>query len=146
MPLAPLLLSDNPVLLGQYSTGASASPGAAEGNPSFVLLADIESWLATNLFYSPPSFAHNYLALVSQGVSATFTLDGAPIDAAHFPGLSSRSLNQAFIEFVVPVGGGSHSVSSNATFGTTIYGYDLGAAYNCSGGRDLARWQIRPGE
>jgi hypothetical protein len=126
----------NPVTFPYATTNPCPYAGTANdsqciGDANMTLAVPTAQYLSEYTFYTPTSYAYNYVDVLAPMGSA-ITLDGAAISPALVAiGGGTYGLSQIQIQ------PGVHSMSGNKPFGITLYGYDYAISYTCVGGLNL---------
>ncbi|MFW5741536.1 MAG: IgGFc-binding protein, partial [Myxococcota bacterium] len=110
----------NPVMVGQYLLGqAYPEPDASRGDPAMTVLVPFEQFRDNYIFVAPSSYnpdnnGQSYVQVVrSPGVA--LSLDGNPVDVA-WASVGGREVG------VLPVPGGTHTMTAAEPFGLVAYG------------------------
>lgn len=157
-----LLEASNPVSMGQYMVGAdypgpaggcssdaafpapaldrelcaipssdSCSGHQAIGDPAFLLNVPQAQYRNDYTVLVPDDYLEDYLSVVAP-VDAEIFLDGvAQVGASQVVGSSG------WVVWTIPVAGGVHRITSQASFGLNVYGYDCTVSYAYPGGLNL---------
>jgi len=125
----------DPVTFPRATTNACPFAGGATdaeclGDASMTLAVPTAQYLTDYTFYTPSSYAYDYVDVIAPMGDAVL-LDGAAIPALTAIGAGTFGLAQ------IPVTAGVHTMSGAQPFGITLYGYDYAISYSCVGGLDL---------
>ena len=128
------IISDQPITVARYSTGAAAD-GSASGQ--LMMLVTPSDEFSTDYIVTTPAggFYINYVNVVaSDAALGSIKLDGASIPTSRFVPLASSSLFGAQIE----VSPGTHRLSGQLPFDAYLYGFAQNDAYGYNGGMTFA--------
>ena len=141
------ITATGPILVGHYLQGSNYpnysphsqcggggpfDPGTGIGDPAFTLVVPSDQYLEDYLFLTPDKYSDDYINITApQGTM--ILLDGAPVTQALQPvaGPSGMGVLQ------LPIADGVHTVTGDAPFGLTVYGYDCDVSYAYPGGLRL---------
>ncbi len=123
------------VMVAQYLQGQFATmPEAARGDPAITLLVPSEQFRRDYTFILPTSYnagtnGQNYV-LVTRPPGLAITVDGAPISGTF------RPVGESEIG-VIPLSGGTHTMSADGEFGIITYGLGSFTSYATPAGLNL---------
>jgi hypothetical protein len=130
------------ILLGHYMTGSNYPGFTAEcnegstpsgiGDPAMTLGVPVEQYLKSYSVLIPPGYSSNFVNVIVP-IGSTASIDGVPIDETSYIHIGSTGYRLAQ-EQVEP---GVHSVTGDAAFGLTAYGYACDVSYAYPGGLKL---------
>ena len=126
----------NAILVAQYLRGQYATdPAAARGDPAMTVLVPAEQYRADYTFILPSSYnsgtnGQNHIMLV-RPTGLDIILDNAPLTAS-WQQIGDREIA------VVPLDGGTHTVSAADPFGLIAYGLGSFTSYATPAGLDFA--------
>jgi PKD repeat protein/starvation-inducible outer membrane lipoprotein len=126
-----VVTASGPLLVAQYSNSSNFDRQESS-DPFMSVVPPVEQYLSEYTVNTPASgFAVNYINVVAPAASVgRITLDGAVIDASLFTAIGATGFSGA----QVPVGAGAHTLSDDAPFGVTVYGFDRYESYGYPGG------------
>lgn len=123
------------VLVAQYLRGQQARvPEAPRGDPALTVLVPSEQFRQDYTFilptsYNPGTNGQNFV-LVTRPPGLSILVDGAPISASFLP-IAGSEIG------VVPLSGGTHTMSSDGRFGLVSYGLGSYTSYATPAGLNL---------
>lgn len=136
------LVSDKPVLVGQYLEGASVlSEGKAVGDPSMSTTPPSEQYRKTYLFTAPTTYIVNFANVVAPE-GASVEVDGKTVPSSAFTAIGSSKFGVARVQLDADTS--VHTLDADEEVGLTVYGYGLYTSYMYPGGADLERITIPP--
>jgi hypothetical protein len=112
----------------------SAARNKQEGDPSLSATIAVEQYRLKYVFLAPDDYDINY-ADVAAPMSATLTLDGAPVTAA--PARVGGTGYGVFRIQLTSGNSGAHTLTSDQPVGLQVLGYGLYTSYQYPGGLDL---------
>ena len=131
---------------GGLSTGTSCvddsacSPNDANiGDPDFLIGVPIDQFRSDYVFLVPGKYSHSYINLVAEA-SAQITLDGNLLDPGNLHPVGSGAWSVARL----PLGVGSHTVTSDRKVGISVYGWDRYVSYSYPGGMNVETLKAYP--
>ena len=122
-------------MVTQYLVGQFASePEADRGDPAMVVLPPEEQYRNDYTFVTPTSYnasteGQSFLLIV-RPPSLPITLDGSDVGGTFTP-IAGREVA------IVPVEGGTHTMSAGDTFGVIVFGMGQFTSYAYPAGLDL---------
>lgn len=128
------------IMVGQFMLGQYyPEPDAQRGDPAMTVLVPAEQYRADYTFSTPTSYradtnGQSYV-LVVRPPELELTLDGAPVTTTWQP-VGGQEIG------IVPLGGGTHSMSGELPFGMIAYGLGSFTSYAYPAGLNLE--QITP--
>ncbi len=128
------ITSTHPVLVAQYSHGATSDGAAAD--PFMVLVPPTEQFLTRYVLTTPTSgFERHYLnVVVPDAALGAVLLDGVAVPAARFTPIGTSGFSGAQLH----ISAGVHQLSASLAFGVTVYGYAPRDGYGAPGGMGQA--------
>ena len=141
------IVATEPVLVGHYLQGSNypgyqpnsvcGGGGLFEdhtgiGDPAFTLVVPTDQFLDTYVFLTPDKYSDDFINLTAP-MGTSFLLDGAPVTGVltPIPGPEGMGVYQ------LSIADGVHTVTGDAPFGLTVYGYDCDVSYAYPGGLRL---------
>ncbi len=122
-------------LVGQDYAGRGTSGEGGMGDPAMSLAIPSDQFRTSYAFLAPTTFEQNYVN-VTAPMSATITLDGAPVTDFTPIGTTGFGVAQ------VSITGGAHQIEGSAAFGIVVYGFGSYTSYMYPGGLDLEEINI----
>lgn len=119
-----LVLATHPVLVAQMMTSSQMvmEGGGDQGDPLLMIIPPVSRFGGEVVFQVPSTFANNYVNIAA-GPAAVVKLDGGAVEMqVGVPGHPWQFVRKS-------VGAGVHTLSGNAPFGATLYGWSKGASY-----------------
>jgi RHS repeat-associated protein len=129
------IVSDQPVLVVQYSNGTSFDGVTAD--PFMIVVPPIEQYRAayTVTTVQPTYFLINFInVVIPTSAKGTLQLDGAIVASSAFTDVAGSDFSTAQLS----VGTGAHRLVSNVPFGVFVYGFASFDGYGYTGGIALA--------
>ena len=129
------IVSDQPVLVVQYSNGTSFDGVTAD--PFMIVVPPIEQYRAayTVTTVQPNYFLINFInVVIPTSAKSTLQMDGTAVASSLFTDVVGSDFSTAQLS----VGTGSHRLVSNVPFGVFVYGYASFDGYGYTGGIALA--------
>lgn len=128
-----------PLAVAQFMVGQNYSnlnPGAgAPGDPAMSLAVPVEQYRKSYLFLTPGTYEKSYVNVIAlrgeENTGTEIILDGKPVTGFTRIGDSGYSVAK------VAVAGGAHAISSEESFGISVYGVGSYTSYMYPGGLDL---------
>jgi hypothetical protein len=123
------------IQVSQYLRGQFATrPESARGDPALTVLVPAEQYRSDYTFilpssYNPGTNGQNHL-LVVRPPGVALTLDGAPVTASWQP-IGGREIA------VIPLAGGTHTITGTEPFGLVAYGLGSFTSYATPAGLNL---------
>ena len=140
------IISDKPVLVGQYIMGGVLTRGEPNlftglgdtplGDPAFMIVPPEEQYSKRYIFLTPAGYNNDFLNVtIEAGYEGTITLDGGPPTYAtpwfNIPGTSYRGAR-------ISLSPGAHIIEADTTMMIQMYGYDnTWASYAAVAGQNL---------
>lgn len=135
------IAGDYPIAVAQIFAGEDAtSGGAAQGDPSLILLPPVEQWRSEYTVQAAPGLADNFLAISIDSTKVlSVSVDGTSVTGfASVTGTNFQTVNY-------PVSVGVHTIqvapkpgqTSVPGAGVVVYGFDSYVSYGYTGGLDL---------
>lgn len=121
---------DHPIAVTQFMVGQQAT-NSTMGDPSMILAVPRLQYRDSYSFTTPTTIAKNYINVV-RPLGAEVLLNDSPVTAT-WTQLSDVEIAQ------IEIPGGTHTITSNAKIGVTVYGYDETVSYGYPAGMDLTR-------
>jgi len=109
--------------------GEMGSECAPIGDPTLILVAPAEQWLADYVFLTPPKYAENYITIVAEP-NTVVTMDGATVPDASFSAIPGTT----YRVYRGPVSEGVHVLSATKAVSVIAYGYDDDVSYGYPAG------------
>jgi gliding motility-associated-like protein len=133
-----VISSDEPILVAQYFTTQGCSGNPNPGDPEMIYLNPIEQTISNVTLFSSPFFQINYHGLnvvVKTGGTAlsSMRLDGTNIGQLFSPVPNDPAYSYAKI----PVGFGTHTLTSDSGFNAIAFGFGNAESYGYSAGTNL---------
>ena len=125
------ILATGKVLVGQYLLSESDTDQYT-GDPSMILAIPVERFRATYPIMVPPKYAKNYVTVV-RTPGTPIQRDGAPVSASAFTPIAGGVWEIAWLELAE----GFHTITGDAAFGLSAYGYNSAASYGYPGGMTI---------
>jgi hypothetical protein len=126
--------ADHEFLLATFLFGGDrVDPSGRRGDPSMSVIASTEQYRRKYVFLAPDDYDQAH-AIIVQPLSATLTLDGAPLPPPTALGTTGFGVLR------VPLGpgnGGAHRLEASAPVGLQVTGYGAHTSYQYPGGLDL---------
>lgn len=120
--------SSNPVLVGQYLKGTSATGNL--GDPAFSIVTGLDSLLSAYAYTTPvgsAQFAENFLTIAIETASLnSLVLDGSPVDTSGFGAFGSTGFSIGSI----PVDVGAGFLEASVPFVASVQGFDSADSYH----------------
>lgn len=130
------VLADQGVMVMQYLRGQYVSePAAARGDPAVTMLVPSEQFRSDYTFilptsYNPSTMGQNFV-LVTRTPGQSILIDGTPLSGGSFNSIGGREVG------VVPLAGGTHTMTSSEPFGLITYGLGQYTSYATPAGLNL---------
>lgn len=107
-------------------------PGTCKplGDPSLIIVPPVAQWQMGHGFFVPAGFDFDYVTIVAPA-AATVSLDGVPMSSSDFTAVGPYKAAR------LPIADGIHVLTSDASVGVTIYGYDVDVSYGYAAGMNL---------
>ena len=129
--------ASRPILVGQYMHTSKGALGSrtdpAYGDPALALVYSVEQFTTTNTIISiidPVSFTGNFVNLVADASSiGSMQLDGKPIDPTEFKPIPNTRF--AYAQHILQQG--THNITCNTPFGSTLYALGPVDSYSYTG-------------
>jgi hypothetical protein len=131
MSAAALITSSSPILLVQYSQGASIDLGAAD--PSMAIVPPTSGFEASYTFLAQTGFTDFVNVVVPTATIGSFTLDGAAVSAGSFSAIPGTTYSGAQLA----VTAGPHRLAGSSPFGAIVYGFATADSYLHAAGASL---------
>ncbi|MSP15356.1 MAG: hypothetical protein EXR73_01875 [Myxococcales bacterium] len=128
------ITTDKRVLVAQYMEGQFAPGSGGTGDPAMALAVATDQYRTRYLFHAPTNYELNYVN-VTAPTGAAITLDGAPVGG--FVPVGGSGFGVAKVQLGQGVNG-NHTITGDALFGISVYGYGQYTSYWYPGGLDLA--------
>ena len=125
----------NAIMVGQYLLGQSfPEPDAARGDPAMTVLVPSEQYRQDYIFVTPSSYnagtnGQSYV-LVIRPPGVDLTLDGNPVNVTWEP-VGGKEVG------ILPVEGGTHTITGASAFGMIAYGLGSYTSYAYPAGLNL---------
>lgn len=122
------ITANNPIFVVQYSKGRNID-GQVNSDPFMMIVVPHENYSGSATFTTPNGStftSDNWINIITpnQGVGI-ITLDGVIIPNVDFTAISTTEYSGARI----PISQGSHTLSGNVAFGTSVYGFAFSNSY-----------------
>jgi RHS repeat-associated protein len=138
---ASYIVSDQPILVAQYSNGTILLPGLISfdptlGDPSMMLIPPYEQFLESYTFVTLDIFGfdnHHVNVVAPTTAIGSITLDGATIPVSSFVPISSSGFSGAQLS----LSPGTHNLAGSQPFGAHVYGFGQDVGYAYPGGMNL---------
>ncbi len=128
--------ADHGVMVAQYLRGQYVSePAAARGDPAVTTLVPSEQFRSDYTFilptsYNPTTQGQNFV-LVTRTPGQSIVIDGTPLSGGSFAPIGGYEIG------VVPLTGGTHTMTSTEPFGLVTYGLGQYTSYATPAGLNL---------
>jgi len=119
-------------MVGQNYSNMKLGTGAPN-DPAMALAVPVEQYRTSYRFLAPLSYQQNYVNVIAPP-GATVQLNGAALAKSAFSPVGSSG---KYTAAKVKIKGGTHTISSSAGFGITVYGVGAYTSYMYPGGLDL---------
>ncbi|MSP15360.1 MAG: hypothetical protein EXR73_01895 [Myxococcales bacterium] len=126
--------ANHKILVAQYMEGQDAPGSGGTGDPAMALAVATDQYRQSYLFHAPTNYETNYVN-VTAPMGATVLLDGAPVGG--FMPVGGSGFGVAKVQLGQGVNG-NHTMTGDALFGISVYGYGQYTSYWYPGGLDLA--------
>jgi hypothetical protein len=130
-----IIESNKPIMTAQYITTANSCGNTAiagNGDPEMIYLSSIEQNVNNITVYSTPNFqitSHYINIIIPKNGLTTLKIDGTyPTGAIKHPSDTS------FYYMQVSVNAGTHSIYSDSSFNSIVYGYGSAESYGYNAG------------
>ncbi|MSP15361.1 MAG: hypothetical protein EXR73_01900 [Myxococcales bacterium] len=128
------ITANHKILVVQYMESQEAPGSGGTGDPAMTLAVATDQYRQSYLFHAPTNYETNYVN-VTAPTGATVMLDGAPLGGFSPVGGSGFGVVRVQLG---PGMNGNHTMSGDAPFGISVYGYGQYTSYWYPGGLDLA--------
>jgi hypothetical protein len=128
-----LITSSSPILLVQYSQGASIDGGTAD--PSMAIVPPTSAFQSSYTFLAQSGFTDFVNVVVPTATTGSLTLDGAAVSAGSFSAITGTTYSGAQLALIP----GPHRLAGSSPFGAIVYGFATADSYLHAAGASLAQ-------